>query len=570
MTPADHKKAQLLAKKGLTLFESGRSNLAFRLFDQAVSLAPNDPDILFLLGSTYLSKRELKKASDIYEKVTGLCWEDPKRLLSLLRPLNAAGHPERSLEALRQVRKLTSPKDFHRLTRTKTGDVIVVAESLTRHGREDLAREAYLTAVEVFPEAFPARHMLWLHQLRMGELKGALETVNAVETYDVPDQEATRNRYRALVGWALDSFDAIPKIAADNLVKANGKPVFVYALSSWGDDYIKLTENSLRSLAAPNNFPALAEKFDLYLFLVTTADSLATLKNSGVIELFEDILTLVPLVMPDEVVYSKEHLQPTPLMYYTYSIAMHLGVALAKEMQGAVAPLFADALFADGSWRYISELIGEGYEAVCGTCPACNREAINDAIQAFQTSDGIINLTPDDLMGLAGENLHIIVTSALVSPRNHDFSCPPGILYWRNGSTLAAHGFHIHPLYISAKALATYDAYRFTSMDGHLCLNVFPNAEDWPKVKIITDTRSYGLVSLTSIHQESITTKRPFSIDVGRQYLEDKSMIAPFNQWMFEQKIEFMNVFPEGSVDEYNPRIVERILASEKEEASSP
>jgi len=561
MTPEELQKAQAIAQKGITLSETGRHDLAARLFEQASSLAPEDPDILFLLGSSFLTFRDLNKAGEIYLKVKALCLDDPRRLLSLMRPLNAAGLPLEALEAIRRAEAIIDKVEFEKLLKAKTGDVIVIAESLTRHGRNDLAREAYLLAQRVFPDAFPALHMLWLHQLRMGELEGALNTINAVPQYPGEAEEATRARYRALCEWAISAFADMPSFANDASKHSNGKPVLIYAMASWGEDYISLAEGSLRSLAAPGNIPALAEKYDVRLLLITPQGSYDQLASSGVFELFDGCFPVEHLVMPDEVVLSQEHLKPTPLMYYTYSIAMHLGVALAKEMNGAIAPLFTDAIFADGSWRHIANLIDQGYEAINGTCPACNREAMTEAVEGLRTDAGTLELSPDELMSLAGKNLHIIVTSALVSPQNHDFSCPPGILYWRNGTTLAAHGFHIHPLYISAKALATYDHYKFTSMDGHLCLNVFPDESDWGKTRIVENTENYGLVSLTSAHQESVTTKRPFSIAVGRQYLEDKSMIAPFNQWMFRQKIEFQNVFPEGSQDEYDPTIVEAILA---------
>jgi hypothetical protein len=550
-----------LLETGGKLLAGGRVALAIQAIERALDLAPDDPRVLLALASAHLANRDREKAAAILLGLAARMEDSPLAAMELCHPLGAAGEPLAALRLLRRVRDSVAPDLFGMLVRKKISEVMILAERLRFAGHPDAALEAYEYALSGVPDSFKVRHDLLLHQIKMGRLEAALETLRRAPAFDDPEMEATFRRYRHLCEWMAEAMAAVPERAGRVRAEASGKPRLVYILPIWGADYVDLCTRHIRSLAAPGNVPALVERFDLRLALVTTAPDHERLVATGVLDLFGDRFPAEVFIMPAELVRNDEHLKPSPVMYSIFSMALHLGIHFAKAIGAAITPMVVDAVFADGALGRLGQLAEQGHEAICLTCPVCDRETFIPAIDArFGAGGGPIGIKARDLTNLAAEHLHLIVRSALVSPANRDFSCPPGVLFWRSGTDMVAHGFHVHPLYISAGRVAAYDSYRFMSVDGHLCADIFPEPADWERIHVIADADEFAYVTLTSNRQEGGTTGRPFSLEQARLYKTDRSMVSAYNEWLFRHPMRFHGIFPPGTPDEYDPALVEEIL----------
>jgi len=561
-----------LKATGRKLLQNSRSTTAIKVLQQALEMSPKDGEIAYMLGMAALTNGNKPLAVESFRIAALASRNDVTALFDLSRPLVSADDPLSGWEVIEQAEK-TNPSDlFEQLAHSRTHEIVLVGERLTNAGREDLSLKAFQMAARLHPSRFDVLHKLWTHELRLGLLDEARATLRSAPVFDSPDEAAATARYRLLCDWMQETLDGMGERAARfDAAATGGKPRLVYALALWGDHYVAAGARQLRTLAAPGNMPALAEAFDLCLGLVTTPKDFEALKATGAIDLLSDCMTVEPIFMPPELVVADEHHQPTELMYYIYNMSLHLCIDLAKAARAGVSPLAADHFFSDGSWRHIGELAKQGYEAVCTAAPLCSRETFLPAFDTACPQDGPIVLSSRELMALCEDHLHAIIKRSTVSPSNPDFNCPPGLLFWMDGHDLVAHGFCVHPMFISADRVAQYHPYRFTTVDGHLVGNMFPDPKDWEKVHVIGDSDKFAQVGLNTDHQTIMTTGRPFTIDTGRQYLKDRSMIRDFNEWIFQWPMRFKGLYKKTKPNEYNPNTPKEILkggyrfASEKE-----
>jgi len=552
---------QRLKDSGRTLLQNNQLEPAAKVLAQALTMAPADGEIAYLLGMAQLTLGDKPGAAKSFIVASKSSHGNAVALFDLCHPLVSADDPVSGWRVIKQAQEAASEDLFRNLIQARTHEIILTGERLTNAGRDDLTLKAYELAASARPDAFDALHKLWTHQLRMGLLSDAQATLTEAPVFDDPGEEAATRRYRLLCDWMSKALAANPKRGARfNQEASDGKPRLVYALVLWGDEYVKAGARQLRTLAAPGNMPALAETFDLRLGLVTTPKDYEALKTTGALDLLAESMPCEPIFMPPELVVADEHHKPTELMYYIYNMSLHLCIDYAKASGAGVSPLAADHFFSDGSWRYIGELAAEGYEAACTAAPLCSRETFLPEFDAACPDEGPIILTSRELMGLCEDHLHAIVKRSTVSPSNKDFNCPPGLLFWMDGHDLVAHGFCVHPMFISAERVAKYSPYRFTTVDGHLLGNMFPNPADWDKVKVIESSDDFAQVGLNTDKQEIKTTGRPFSIDVGRQYLKDRSMIREFNEWIFQWPIRFKGLYKKPKPNEYEANIIPEIL----------
>ncbi|MEO5336317.1 MAG: hypothetical protein H7841_05415 [Magnetospirillum sp. WYHS-4] len=551
--------AYRLLRHARQLMAGGQPALAIQILDRARGLAPDDIQILAVLATTLLLDRQKAKAAAVLRRLAE--GGDPASLFGLCRPLMGADDPEGALALLRRAESAAAPSLFLALVRKSIADVTALGHRLTNARREDLALVAFRYAAHAMPEDFGVLEALLNHQLRLGDLEGALATVTGAPAFADPSQTQVFARYRHLCEWMRRVLAETPERAARLLATATGKPRMIHATVAWGADYVPLCARHLRCLAAPGNMPALARRFDLRIALVTTPPDYEALRATGALDLFHDICPVEPIFMPVEVVQRDEHLKPTLFMYYAFSMALHAGIDLARALDAAISPLAVDTVFADGAYGRLAELAEDGHEAICMTSMICRRETFVPELEArFAEPNGPIRIKAPDLMGMIAEHMHAITRCAFVSPANRDFSCPPGVLFWKRGRDVIAHGFCLDPVYISAGALARYRTYRFTSVDGHLAANIFPSPEDWKKVRVLADGADFAMLALSSVQQPAATIGGPFDLGQARLYKTVGNLISPFNEWTFRHPIVFRDVFPPGSPDEYDPAIVGAIL----------
>ena len=550
-----------LLEDGQRLLKNGQVGLAVQILEQARQQAAENPHVLFALGSALLMNREREAASVHFMTLARMAANDPVFLFELAGPLGASERLDVALEVLRRAKAIAPPDLYQKLCRAKVPDIMVLAERMRFAGNWEGGLEVYSIAATGWPESFNVRHDLLVHQLKMGRLEDALANIADAPSFGDAEADATFARYRHLCEWMRQARTEVPA-RAERLLKSRGeKPRLLYTLAMWGQEYVDLCARHLRCLATPGNVPALAEDFDLHFVLVTTEPDFRALEETGTLDLFGSAFPVEPIFMPAELVRQDEHLKPSPVMYMILSMGIHLGIDLARAMGAAITPMVLDCIVADGSLARIAEVAREGPEAICFSCPVCDRETfLPELDERFGHEATPIHIDKRDLMRFAGRHLHIIVRSALISPDNPDFSCPPGVLFWRSGQDLMAHGFHVQPLFISAERLARYTDYRFLSLDGHLCANMFPDPGDWSKVRLLETSDEVAYLSLTSNQQQAGTTGQPFSLEQAKLYKTERSMVVDFNEWMFRHPMRFFDIFPEGTADEYDPELVEAIL----------
>jgi len=179
----------------------------------------------------------------------------------------------------------------------------------------------------------------------------------------------------------------------------------------WGREFVdRFLKGTLRSLASPNNLPALAANFDLVYELIAPQADIDHVKTHPAYRALADRVRFSFRPLPTG------HIDTGNSM--SHWVLWNEAVERAKRDDSYVITVAADHIFADGALRRWAELFEQGYLAVY--CPGM--QVVAETIEAELSRDfgqePVIALRRDEMIGLMFRHFHpVMLAMCRTSPR---------------------------------------------------------------------------------------------------------------------------------------------------------
>lgn len=257
-----------------------------------------------------------------------------------------------------------------------------------------------------------------------------------------------------------------------NLIYAN--------LACWGESYIDNLERfAIASLLAPGNIPALSARADVVVELFTyPRDVERLLKSKPLLRLAEHCEIRVHC-FPDLVVTHNKSFG-----YALYGYASH-ATALRAERDGAdVMFLVADGVYAEGSYRTVSEKLTKRPKAIFADGLNVYSGPMLVNLRRFDQGDALIIPAPDlieaALSCLSGRSLN-----SIYHPDDRRTCQIPTRVIFPTDKGLRTHAFLMNPVYVSHAALAPFIMKNFGTPDSLICEHLL-NRLDESEVEVLS------------------------------------------------------------------------------------
>lgn len=335
----------------------------------------------------------------------------------------------------------------------------------------------------------------------------------------------------------------------------------------WGQSYTDLfLKVALPSLLTEGNMGALRDqKGSLYRILTKSADA-ERMRQSTIFQRLQDFIA-VDVVLIDTIEVQRKHCALTE--------CHKLAVATADEAKAALIFLSPDAVWSDGAFRKIVELISKGKRVVMIAGIRILKETFTPAfLREYLASDGLsAAISSRDLVKLALQHLHPYSRSLFWDAAETNFS--PSHFYWNvpdEGMLLRC--FHLHPFAVNPQLRGQSVA---ITVDHDYFSRACPNLSD---TYIVEDSDELIGIELSAISDASTQTilkgtkQRYNIIDVANRV---KSYTTPFHRNFIGRTIRFhyQDFSPRWKVvEEGSDRIVSELLftlnCTEKESSPLP
>jgi hypothetical protein len=330
-------------------------------------------------------------------------------------------------------------------------------------------------------------------------------------------------RHKFQLGGATELFNTFVNLCSDRYKQAaeagnawkarqpDGER-FTLSCTVWGDEYIRNFMNiNIRSMLAPGNLPALAKMGGCKFFVVTNENGRAAIKAHPLFAEASKYAGWEFAVVPQPVITELVSPAMERYFYILYGMLDHIGIFFA---QGAGSNLFmipVDSIVADGSFVNMANYRSEGFECCGGGNIVANTEKYLPAIEEIFFGQTAIAMSTEDLASLAIEHAHHYFISQVISAENVDFGMHARELFWPVPGGVEIHSCFIHPLFVSASALARYKRKHYANVDYGMIPRIF-NEPD--RIKIITNTDEAYINNFASSKRRFETTGSPFEYDV--------------------------------------------------------
>jgi hypothetical protein len=215
----------------------------------------------------------------------------------------------------------------------------------------------------------------------------------------------------------------------------------------WGQQYCNVFTNfCLPTLLSPRNIPAVAHRIPIVFSILTDVAGAAFFEIHPVIRKLRE-LARVEILRLDRVSDTSALLTPEQrptLSKRTLSASGQKAlIKRAQESDAAFALLCPDAIWSDGSFSRIVDLLEDGMRLISLPNPRLSWEGATPLLGQAR-KDWVLTLPPRDLSMLALHALHWSGQAMFWdAPR---FLRMPSHIYWRSANVgFVAHCFHVHP-----------------------------------------------------------------------------------------------------------------------------
>lgn len=207
----------------------------------------------------------------------------------------------------------------------------------------------------------------------------------------------------------------------------------------WGETYVQcFVELSLPTLLSPGNLPAIQDTNSLYHIFTRSIDRPA-IEAAPSFQRLADCIA-VKITEVDEIVSRTDN------RYLIQSDCYRLGIEEADRSNAAMIFLNADVVVADGGIRYLADKVASGVRSIEVLGIRLNKSPVSTRLLTL-SSNGVISISPRELVRIAIENLHQITRTHLYHGEGEELM--PAGLMWRVGNEgILARCFHLHPILV--------------------------------------------------------------------------------------------------------------------------
>lgn len=208
-----------------------------------------------------------------------------------------------------------------------------------------------------------------------------------------------------------------------------------YIVTIWGEHYTGLfLEFCLPSLLSPNSLPL--AKGDRLVIVTTPEDAPGITLHPSVIAAQKYVEVVVQQIRLES---DDKFAQRYPIQAHCHKQALHM----AKEDGHLASMLVADVFYADGYCKSVRKWADEGKKLVLGIGL---RGALESLLPALEDAkhDGVINLSPREVVSLGMANLHPLHTASIWTAP-HFTRMPYTLLFPVFGQGYLVHSFCLHP-----------------------------------------------------------------------------------------------------------------------------
>jgi hypothetical protein len=179
----------------------------------------------------------------------------------------------------------------------------------------------------------------------------------------------------------------------------------------WGREFVdRFIQITLRSLASPNNLPALAARFDLVYELIAPQVDIQYIEKQPIYRALAERVKFAFLPLPSG------HIDMANSM--SHWILWNEAIARARRDDVYVITVAADHIFADGALRRWAELFEQGFLAIY--CPGM--QVVAETVEAELASNfgqqAVVTLPRHEMIGLMFRHFHpVMLAMCRASPR---------------------------------------------------------------------------------------------------------------------------------------------------------
>jgi hypothetical protein len=267
----------------------------------------------------------------------------------------------------------------------------------------------------------------------------------------------------------------------------------LFAISIWGtryiDNFVRLT---LPMQMGPGNLGGLPDIESCKYVIFTRADDVEYIFSTPQIQALKRLMPveIIPVDVSDGDKYQ--------MLGGLQNLAFCKAIAEGFE---AVFPLYADALFADGTFANAVKRLSEGYLAVVAPGPQAVAEPVLQALldpERYMTVAGVITVPPRDLVDLVFRHLHPFHAASFWDAEK--FTGIPSMVFWNvPGQGVLVHGFHLHPVAVAAQQTSTFLSPFYGTLDEHFLPRLFTCAD---RVYVGADSDEIFVCSIDSVGSE--------------------------------------------------------------------
>jgi hypothetical protein len=267
----------------------------------------------------------------------------------------------------------------------------------------------------------------------------------------------------------------------------------LFAISIWGtryiDNFVRLT---LPMQMGPGNLGGLPDIESCKYVIFTRADDVEYIFSTPQIQALKRLMPveIIPVDVSDGDKYQ--------MLGGLQNLAFCKAIAEGFE---AVFPLYADALFADGTFANAVKRLSEGYLAVVAPGPQAVAEPVLQALldpERYMTEAGAIAVPPRDLVDLVFRHLHPFHAASFWDAEK--FTGIPAMVFWNvPGQGVLVHGFHLHPVAVAAQQTSTFLSPFYGTLDEHFLPRLFTCAD---RVYVGADSDEIFVCSIDSVGSE--------------------------------------------------------------------
>ncbi len=284
----------------------------------------------------------------------------------------------------------------------------------------------------------------------------------------------------------------------------SGRRRLIIALAVWGDRYIDLfTRYFIPSILSFNNLPTLSRIREVSFDIYTPAKFVDAIKKSASYRELRRYAEVNFIHFSPDMLASPEYQRNPAYRYRIYGGFHHLSIEHARAMNADVICIAPDGVHSDGSFTNYARFVDQGHQAVLFTSMRGQAETLVPIIDSMRDENTqSLTLPARTLVALSAAHVHHNFKRFILTKGNRGI--PPGLslMFFPNSHGFYVRCFHIHPIILAADAIKKDIAFDYFTVDSNSLLRLFPDPENWEKIKIIQDSDDGMMMDLTYSYEE--------------------------------------------------------------------